>query len=75
VKKTGMRTIPRAGTPACGEAVSRLRALLEASRELEMIQAQRGADEQLLQRACQKKQRAAEELIAHTLHHHCLPYD
>jgi hypothetical protein len=67
--------------PACSEALARLQVLLIASRELEAIQAKRvktsgesaADDKLLLEVARQKKRSAKAALLAHTMHHGCLP--
>jgi hypothetical protein len=74
------KRIQEANRPACSEALGRLQALLIASREFEEVHAKRKraaadstADDKLLEVAWQKKQNAKAALLAHTIHHGCLP--
>jgi hypothetical protein len=49
-----------------------MQAFLLATREVEEIQAQEGADGRLLELVCQKKQKAKEEFLIHVVNHGCL---
>jgi hypothetical protein len=76
-----LKRISEINGPACSEALARLQLLLIASREFEEIQAKRArdsgdsaADDRLPLEVAREKQRSAKAaLLAHTIHHGCLP--